>query len=511
MQMISKVSREAQSRTTHRIPALLPSKKNEHIGLSISSPLGTLQRSPACVCGGDCPRCAPIQTKLIIGQPGDKYEQEADRIADQVMRVPDPGDRNFQPQTLVGSGLQAKRADGGAFLEVTSHAQIHAAECPGCSLPQATRDFFEPRFEQDFSRVRVHTCDDASQMCNTLQARAFTHSTNIFFSRGAYDPASSMGKKLLAHELTHVVQQSSNTRPKIQRWPEIPIIGPLDVCIHVEGQKVCGSDAKSVCEKNRSIPGCNYVCKMLGCKEPLKERGCPLNFHPARSSMYKGLCCIGEIEGEHNCCPASRAASHDRRCCKEGEIAANGLCKKTPDLPPICPLWWKTTTGKCCYPPSFPQGPICVVPDKPAPPTPKPPVAPPVPKPKEIFFRFDRPRTTETKASALKGCTTSKGYRNFEELVAQMKLDSTLRVQLVGKASPEGPYAYNLSLGARRAELAKAALVDMGISASRILDPPMGTIDPNCQKVEAGVFSCGEIGTSGDDDRQVNARLFRGK
>lgn len=90
---------------------------------------------------------------------------------------------------------------------VVSQAQIHSMRCPGKSLSRSTREFFEPRFGSDFSRVRVHTCCDAVQMNRELNAQAFTYGNNIFFNEGKYSPENSTGKHLLAHELTHVVQK----------------------------------------------------------------------------------------------------------------------------------------------------------------------------------------------------------------------------------------------------------------------------------------------------------------
>lgn len=85
-------------------------------------------------------------------------------------------------------------------------------------MPETIRSFFEPRFGHDLSRVRVHKDSDAAQMGKELNAEAFTHGRDIYFGAGRYDPEISTGKKLLAHELTHVVQQRRDTR-SIQRRP----------------------------------------------------------------------------------------------------------------------------------------------------------------------------------------------------------------------------------------------------------------------------------------------------
>lgn len=77
----------------------------------------------------------------------------------------------------------------------------------GQTLPESARSFFEPRFDHDFSQVRVHADSDSAQMAKSIQAQAFTHGQDIYFGGGKYNPDSSGGKQLLAHELTHVIQQ----------------------------------------------------------------------------------------------------------------------------------------------------------------------------------------------------------------------------------------------------------------------------------------------------------------
>jgi hypothetical protein len=177
-------------------------------------------------------------------------------------------------------------------------------------------------------------------------------------------------------------------------------------------------------------------------------------------------------------------------------------------LPPstFCLPSQKTLSGKCCTLPLMPEGDQCVLP-KPPPPPPPPPA--PTIKETEIFFKLDRPRSGETKAGSLNTTATAEGLKNFKALVAELQADPELRMQLIGKASPDGPEDYNLTLGARRAQLVKAALIDAGISESRLVDPPTGGVGPGCEKLGPGVANCGELGATSDRDRQVRARVFR--
>ncbi|MEM1242040.1 MAG: DUF4157 domain-containing protein [Cyanobacteria bacterium P01_H01_bin.26] len=184
----------------------------------------------------------PVQPKLSIGQPGDKYEQEADQMAARVMRMPggDFGERGkgkgegVQRQALPGEKeeeeevqmrpavqrevmpaeeeeeetLQARLQAKGEASAVPENFEGQLAQHKGGGRPLSdeTRGFMEPRFGADFSNVRVHETPD---LANAIQAQAFTHGQDIYFNSGKYSPGSSSGKELLAHELTHVVQQDS--------------------------------------------------------------------------------------------------------------------------------------------------------------------------------------------------------------------------------------------------------------------------------------------------------------
>jgi hypothetical protein len=185
-------------------------------------------------------RSSAIQAKLTVSQPGDQYEQEADRVADQVMRMPDPatpatvrsdgppqisrlqrkcaqgGEEEIRRQAMNGtmeeeeeSSLQAKEVSG-QVSEVTPavQTQIDGVRGGGQPLSESTRAFFEPRFGRDFSNVRVHTDARAVESARAVNALAYTVGHDVVFGAGQYQPDTSAGQRLLAHELTHVTQQS---------------------------------------------------------------------------------------------------------------------------------------------------------------------------------------------------------------------------------------------------------------------------------------------------------------
>ncbi|MBM3235923.1 DUF4157 domain-containing protein [Candidatus Poribacteria bacterium] len=163
-----------------------------------------------------------IQTKLQVSQPGDIYEQEADRVAEKVMQMPEPQMQRQpieeeeeiqmvqrQPIEEEEEKLQAKELpDQIAGVNSNLESRINVIRGSGQPLPDSDRAFFEPRFGYDFSQVRVHKDSQAAEAAHVVNARAFTMGRNIVFGAGEYEPATSRGKHLLAHELVHVVQQN---------------------------------------------------------------------------------------------------------------------------------------------------------------------------------------------------------------------------------------------------------------------------------------------------------------
>jgi hypothetical protein len=164
-----------------------------------------------------------IQPKLKIGAPNDKYKQEADRVADQVMWMSTPVQSSSinNSQTSSVSNIQRKCAgcasedeliqkkSSGVTPEVTPsiNSNIQSLQGGGQPLSKSERSFFEPRFGADFSDVRLHTDDHAVSTAQSINARAFTYGNNVVFGAGEYSSESVKGQKLIAHELTHVVQQ----------------------------------------------------------------------------------------------------------------------------------------------------------------------------------------------------------------------------------------------------------------------------------------------------------------
>ncbi len=192
-------------------------------------------------------RAGKLQAKLAISQPGDVYEQEADRVADQVMRMPDSTIQRACGPCAAGGGTCPKCAGakkeplpldrvsrsagfGGRVgvkgmqrqpeFPTTDHSVFDnfvSGLGSGRPLDASTRSFFEPRFGTDFSHVRVHTDSRAAESARAVNALAFTVGRDMVFGAGQYAPQTSEGRHLLAHELTHTVQQGDRADPILQR------------------------------------------------------------------------------------------------------------------------------------------------------------------------------------------------------------------------------------------------------------------------------------------------------
>jgi Domain of unknown function (DUF4157) len=167
-----------------------------------------------------------IRAKLEISQPGDPLEQEADRMANQVISSPTPV-RRCACGGVIGTGgecsqCKAKRLQRSASGPAPSEMPLSVSRVlnsSGRPLESGTRGFMESRFGHDFSDVQIHTGSDAAASAKSINAKAYTFGQNVVFGQGQYTPGSDQGKRLLAHELTHVIQQNDLiTAPKIQRW-----------------------------------------------------------------------------------------------------------------------------------------------------------------------------------------------------------------------------------------------------------------------------------------------------
>lgn len=155
----------------------------------------------------------PLQAKLAAGQVDDPLEREADRVAHRVMRMPASGVSRQCAACDKVEKLQKKPAGPGSAASDAPPIVHDVLRSPGQPLDAATRAYFEPRFGHDLSGVRVHTDAAAAQSAQAVNANAYTVGKNIVFGSGRFVPGTQAGRQLLAHELTHVVQQAGGGAP----------------------------------------------------------------------------------------------------------------------------------------------------------------------------------------------------------------------------------------------------------------------------------------------------------
>jgi Domain of unknown function (DUF4157) len=237
-----------------------------------------------------------VQMKMAVSKPGDKLEQEADRMADKVMRMPSPvsptpgkeeklqrtpdeklqkreeekiqkaaapeekvqkkDEEKLQKAPASEEKLQRRGGDGIPIAGANVQSAIQSKKGGGQPLSNDVRGYMEPRFNADFSRVRVHSDQESAALSNQLSARAFTYQNNIFFSRNQYQPGSSEGKQLLAHELTHTIQQGH----AVQRTPQVS----ATVTQPQIQRSALGDILNWFADKANNIPGFRMLTVILG-------------------------------------------------------------------------------------------------------------------------------------------------------------------------------------------------------------------------------------------------------
>ncbi|MCB0535021.1 MAG: DUF4157 domain-containing protein, partial [Saprospiraceae bacterium] len=176
-----------------------------------------------------------IQPKLKVNAPDDAHEREADAMAERVMRMPQRGENtlisgagpiviqrrcdcaeepevqrqemNEEEETVQTKSMIHPASDGGFAASHQLASQIKSSKGMGKPLSGKTLTSMNWAFGANFSHVRIHTGSQASEFSQGLRARAFTYGSDIYFNHGQYNPESSEGKRLLAHELAHVMQQ----------------------------------------------------------------------------------------------------------------------------------------------------------------------------------------------------------------------------------------------------------------------------------------------------------------
>lgn len=213
-----------------------------------------LQRKCVCgnhtVTGGGCAECVKkksgLQYKLRIGTSNDQLEREADRVADQVMAI----SINSSTGSVI-HGIQGFSGQTTEQLEEIPTSVNHVIDSYGRPLDMPLRKDMESRFGHDFSQVRVHLGDNAERSAREVYAHAYTIGQNIVFGAGQFAPETHQGRRLVAHELTHVVQQRQNAIPTAAQSDfslhrKVSVNKPKDMIANPTGKGLVQTNAETI-------------------------------------------------------------------------------------------------------------------------------------------------------------------------------------------------------------------------------------------------------------------------
>jgi hypothetical protein len=238
---------------------MVQSAAKKTIGRSVERPVPV--RAPAF--------SAPRLSSLKVSSPSDPAEKEAEATARKILRMPEPA-RGPAPRFTspyiarfaavpIGrcSPRLARKDEGQPDASANINAQIAASQASGGPLPHGVRRFMEPRFRADFGHVRIHTGNQAARLSSALGARAFTVGDQVFFGKDRFKPETEEGRELIAHELTHTMQQA----PVAQRCPEIIVTQHSSV--HVQ-RSILSRGLDMVAERVNDIPGFRMFTIVLG-------------------------------------------------------------------------------------------------------------------------------------------------------------------------------------------------------------------------------------------------------
>jgi hypothetical protein len=292
-----------------------------------------------------------LQPKLAVGAVNDPLEHEADRVADQVMRMPDDPVtmlKAAQPQLrrkcavceTEPEKLQSKSSSFARTDIVEAPPIVHEVlHSPGRPLDNGLQTFFESRFGRDFSGVRIHTEERAENSADMVNSLAYTVGQNVVFAKHRYDPSSLAGMQLLAHELTHVVQQgaapiiskqSSLTRmqavphpyktqknDRIRDRPAAEQSQPNHIGIYTPRrlQRACVGGVWNVLYDGCSVP--DSLAKVLRIDKNNPAGGKDTQFGLGISTSAGGRACDRHDECYQTCCPKVPGSSGPARCGKD--------------------------------------------------------------------------------------------------------------------------------------------------------------------------------------------------
>ncbi len=486
--------------------------KGSFVGLA-AMPSRILQRKCACGQhdgGGECDACRKKKaessgTLQRKGHRNERASTEVPAVVHEVLassgRALDSGLLDFFGPRLTSNYKSVSAESLNRFSIGSSNDEFEREADGAAHRAVSGREPSDSQF-RDFSHVRVHTGARAAESAKAVGALAYTVGSNIVFGSGQFAPHTRSGRELLAHELTHVAQQThsgvpgdrlqrqddpssddddspKSDKPKDQFTPDDPDMtgvtfkwkdGKFNYCASIMGHEVC----KDSIDKIR-----DYMKKMG------RKGGSATNNPkcPGRENPMGACCPVNQFwdYGEGKCVPFKLPPTMR---CLPGETPnlINGGCCKAGDVKLGCPVPMPPVNQPDTKPPANPAGGGAAPPDQTI-----------------LHFQLDLPRAGAAQnESTLTGSLVAADQAVWKGIVGSLQANPGWKFQLVGRASPEGTPDYNVDLARRRAELVRSTLLANSISDDRIVD-----VAPECDPVRRGVFECGAKGSTGPDDRQV--------
>ena len=497
----------------------------------------TLSRKTSAAAGRDTSTAlTPPPSSLRIGAPNDSFEQEADRVADAVMtggrakpswsfssmsmdaplqRKCDCGGSGGECAECKEKETLQRKAAGAAQPGVAPPIVHEVLNSPGHPLDRATRSFFEPRFGQDFSQVRIHADESAAESARAVNAHAYTVGSQLVFGSGHFAPKTTHGKKLLAHELSHVIQQAGQGN----HLSALSVTSAHDrfeqEANHMADTALSGHRVKSGLKSPMAVlqrqappsspgppemqgPDWGLTCGTDGCKFNTPAGDAPLS-----KDHYR--CYLAATQGQcpPECKEELRGGPFESLCDQrsKGSDFRPDQQKPTPLLP-ACPPGQISYSGKC-LPLRFP-----------------PVTQPPSTQPPSNTSTRDQVRVPSSEKPTSRigfGTIASETLDNFplakptvpaehdavlDHLVSLLNVYREVEVHIEGHTDGSGTEAINTPLSRARAQAVKKKLIDRhvvnpgrlrteGFSSHQPLVPPSepGAQEPRNRRVEIWYYT----------------------
>ncbi len=476
-------------------------------------------------------RNIPIQPKLRMSHLDDLYEQEADRVAENVMSIPSSSpelsmqlsntpieerlDRKCsacemkekEEETYTGLQISRKstRSNNLQTSEEPAEEINYISTSEGAPLNTATRQFMESRFGYDFSDVRVHTDERSARSAKSVNALAYTIGNDIVFDEGMYMPNTLEGGKLLAHELAHVVQQtglaSADTRRSdlpaspneynvhhvASKLGKVPIVELAQVPVQRQRQPD-ETKPRNVGPPLQELP-LPPVCSMIWREDgklfwkceriPIIGSTPEIPFNPRDiPEQFKKLIPKEPGSGPSPPFPPTQGADLPQNWLEE-------VCKLNPMSPLCIPLAGEKSQGQ-----------------------PRP--VDSLTKPTGVFWTWDvlfEKDHPSPKESAPNGGMTADGAATLKTIIFFLKGDQTLQVRLIGYTSSEGDTAHNLELSKRRARMVYGKLDEAKLGGQVINPIESDGKAEGCTRLEPGLWACGELRATPNETRSEERKV----